>query len=453
MSALLLTIGWLLPTASAWLLIGRLAPALHAATRAAAAVSFALAFAALLARITHPYAFGWQWLAAIGLLAIAIGIGWRNARAVRIPWGWIALLLALVLLRSSFSLLDLFHQPVLAWDAYNVWALRAKTWFLSGQWTAFARELEYVTLAPGTKHFSPAAHYPETPSLLMLYAARAAGVWEDGVAMSAWALFLPALALSVFGAVAAANVKPWIGVALGYVLIALPLPQAHVAHAGYVDLWLLLAVLVALNLWQAHDRMRTPGTLTLALLASALLPLIKLDGWLWLACVLGARTILYAPAKLLLGAWLALIVGITLLVMGYGFSAQLGPFGAMELSREGIQLPGMTRYTLHFSNSAPALLETLLWQPTWGPLFWLLPLLSLLALKRWLGDAQAKLLLCFWVLGAIAFALLFFFTSAAEFAENATASNRLLLPLIGSGLVLLGLAFRPPSTPTPSVSA
>lgn len=436
-----------LPMFFATLCLRRLAPADAISTSIASGILVGLALAALIARLSLGSSYG-LWFALLLVLIATIFLLVKGGLALggRGPWLVMAALLLLWLLRSWPALQDLFWQPIHAWDAYNVWTLRAKVWFGAGEWVEFAREPQYIAAIAGSVHFSAAAHYPLLVSLIQLYSASAAGVWEDNLALLPWLFFLPALILALDGLLARAQVKPIVRLALGWVMLSLPLMQAHIAHAGYADTLLCLALLVALSHWLLYLNGRSRSELLLALFFTAMLPLIKWDGWLWISCLAAALALLYAPPRLLLVCWLLLIVGVTLLVLGYGFSMKLGPFGVFELSHEGIQLPGMTRYTLGFRDSSAALVETLFLQPSWNLLFWVAPFLSLLALGRWRRAPGTRLLLVFLGFGALAFLMLFLFTSAAEFAETATASNRLLMPLVTVFIALFGLSFAKDAT-------
>lgn len=433
----------LLPMVIATALVRRVTPQDNLSTQIGSGMLLGLAFCGLIVCLSFPSATVlWSLLAALLLARFAL-ILWPS-QAVRLSQQHLivfAALAAVLLLRGFPAVFDLLHLPVHAWDAYNVWTLRAKVWFGSGEWVAFAREAQYLQAIPGSAHFSTAAHYPTLPSLIQLYSVSAVGVWEDNLALLPWLFFLPALVLVLNGVLERAGVAAMVRVVVCYLLVSLPLFQAHIAHAGYADTLLCLALLVALSHWCAFLERRTRRELILALAFTALLPLIKLDGWLWISCLVAAMALLYAPARWLVLAWLALIVGLTLLVLGHGFTANLGPLGTLELSHEAIQLPGMTRFTLGFRNSTGVLAETLWFQATWNLFFWFAPILSLLLLKRWLRAPATRMLLVFLGFGMLAFVALFTLTSAAEFAETATASNRLLMPLVTVWIALLGMGF------------
>jgi len=440
---LLAFIALLIPMALALTALRRVSPAGNLSLQLSGSVLLGLVIGGWLVWLTFEVPYG-LWIGLLTLVLLRLGLLRCRSRAQaasRASLLGLLLVLMVVLARSFPAALDLLWQPVHAWDAYNVWTLRAKVWFGLNDWVTFARQAEYLAASPGSVHYSAAAHYPLLPSLIQLFSATAAGEWTDNLSLLPWIFFLPALALALNGLLERAQLALTVRLAAVYVLISIPLLQAHVAHAGYADLLLCVAVLLAMSHWLQFANTRLRQDLYLALAFTALWPLIKLDGWLWMACLVAALALLYAPPKLLLVLWGLLIIGVLLLFQGTSVQMRLGPLGVLELSREAIQLPGMTRYTLGFRNSLGPLLDTLFWHASWNVWFWIAPLLSILALKHWLKTPGTRLLLVFLVFGALSFVGLFSFTSAAEFAETATASNRLLMPLVTVWIALLGLSF------------
>ena len=75
---------------------------------------------------------------------------------------------------------------------------------------------------------------------------------------------------------------PWIALALVYALVSLPLIDAHVALAGYADLWVALTLGLATLAWTRWLIRREPSQLALALGLALCLPAIKLEGTVWL---------------------------------------------------------------------------------------------------------------------------------------------------------------------------
>ncbi|MDX1605909.1 MAG: hypothetical protein R3202_06925, partial [Candidatus Competibacterales bacterium] len=215
------------------------------------------------------------------------------------------------------------------------------------------------------------------------------------------------------------------------------------ALAGYADLWLAavfgLAALALLQ-WLVDG---SAWQLLLALLLGLACPLIKLEGVVWAALLLSL------PLFRLPGRWLLTCLAV-LAALTAGWYLNDGiQWGLVTLTPALIDLPYLGRYELTYTDSWQSLADNLLLQGSWN-LFWYLPPLGLLlGLPRVGRDRQWTAALLLLGLGLAMLYVLFFYTSAEEYARRGTSLNRLFLHLTPVVLFWLLLLARPATGTAP----
>src|SRR5690606_38702793 len=127
--------------------------------------------------------------------------------------------------------------------------------------------------------------------LLLLVSAH--GQWSDAVSDLPWLLLLPATAAALFFGCRRAGFVAAASMLVVYALLSLPLVDAHLALAGYLDLWIAaLLALASLSLLQWRISGERRQLLTAGLFACSL-PLVKQEGAVWLL-LLAATALLLA---------------------------------------------------------------------------------------------------------------------------------------------------------------
>jgi hypothetical protein len=123
------------------------------------------------------------------------------------------------------------------------------------------------------------------------------GRWDDTLLNVPWWLAGIALSLAVFGALRAFGL-PSLGALAGTWLVAsLPLLDAHVALAGYADLFLTgFVTLAVLGLLRWRDS-RSPDDAIVAGLSVAACLLVKSTGPIWVVAMIPAIVAALAPAR------------------------------------------------------------------------------------------------------------------------------------------------------------
>ncbi len=155
--------------------------------------------------------------------------GWHNTLLV--------ILLALILVRSINLAMEVYWRPLYPWDAWKVWAVKSQVWFELKQLVPFVDGNTWMRF-PGEFYTVEGWHYPETVSLISTWMALGLGRWDGALVNLPWLFCWIALGLAFYGQARILGVSVLSALAFTYLLLSMPLLNAHVALAGYADLWL-----------------------------------------------------------------------------------------------------------------------------------------------------------------------------------------------------------------------
>ncbi|MBK5970616.1 MULTISPECIES: hypothetical protein [Thiorhodovibrio] len=347
-------------------------------------------------------------------------------------WQWVAivLLLLLVVVRLAGLALEVFWLPLFPWDAWTTWTVRAVVWSHAHDLVPFVSPDLWLEQPNSGVYSIRAWEYPVAVSLLASWPSLAVGGWNETVANLPWVGCVVALALAFYGQARLWKASPVTALLFLWLLVSLPMLDTHVALAGYADLWLATALglaFFALIHWASGGDWRQ---LLLALLAASACVLLKWEGAVWVFLFLPALAAAQLQRKRLLVLFVLLTVGVMAVFSAGGLSLELPLLGRFTLSPSVIELPLVGRFPLEPSGSWEPWLEHLIIRNNWH----LVPILLVLTLGfavflvvRDIGGSSQRAGLV-WVLSAIAaIYVLFFLTSASEWARQGTSLNRILL--------------------------
>ena len=354
-------------------------------------------------------------------------------------WALWSLLLVAILLRLEVIASEALLRPTFPWDAWSAWAVKPKAWFLLDHYLPYVSMQEWLQRPDANLRTAAIWDYPELLAWGQIWFASAAGGWNEPLINLAWSGALAALGLATYGQWRALGVRPLLAMLLVYGLMSLPLLDAHAALAGYADLWLAATFGLVVLSWLRWIRQRNIGQLVLAVVLALLMPMIKLEGAVWLS-LFGVVMIM----GLLPRHWRWRVLGLLTAVVVVGFALGglhlpiLG-LGWIHLTWGQVDVPALGQLDLHWRPVGSAMLSGLLTLPNWHLLWYLAPLVIALRWRLIAQDRAARSLAA--LLGACSLFLfgLFFFTEASAWAENFTSANRLVLHVVPALFSLLAL--------------
>jgi len=356
---------------------------------------------------------------------------------------WVAIV-ALVLLagRAVFLIEEVLLRPVFPWDAWWVWAARAKAWFLGGHFDAVVPPERWLDAGGEPLRITLAYTYPELVSWIELWLAAANGAWNEPLIHLAWVALWIGLLLGLYGQWRLLGVARREAALAVYALGSLPLLDVHVALAGYVDLWSAMAFAFATTSWLRWIEQRDRGQLGLAIVLVLLMPLLKFEGLVWGASLAGLMALAATPRRYRLRGLAALAAGGGLLVLA---SAWLD-LAWVRVARD--LLSGASGgHAVSWGGIVRAIGSGMFVQYNWHLLWYALPIV-LLWRRRQIAARPALRYATWLLLSGFAFMFaLFFLTPAAKWAESYTAINRLLLQMVPLAITLGLLALRDPVAP------
>ena len=352
------------------------------------------------------------------------------------PLLWV--LLVLLALRAGLMADEILLRPMYPWDAWAAWLLKPKAWMLGGYVDHFVAFEEWLADTSGLLRTAQTWNYPETLGRLAVWFASAWGEWNAGVVGAIWLALWLALLAGTYGQLRALGLTRDRAVIAVYALGSLPLINVHVALAGYADLWIAVVLAFACLAWLRWLETRERGHFVLAVLFALTLPLIKLEGGIWLV-ILGA-TMVYermTPRWRRIALALAPVIGFSVL--------------AAYLLRWPLIAPALDRIGLSadvdvLAQHAPAVVAAaaagLFAQYNWH-LLWFAVALTLALRWSQLRDSPAlRVFGLFLLLGCAFLFALFVLTPAGQWAESHTAVNRLSLQIVPAMLVFAALLWR-----------
>jgi hypothetical protein len=346
------------------------------------------------------------------------GRGDANARHGLAFW----LLLAWLVVHALLLLGEVLRRPLYAWDAWTQWATKAKVWFGLGHMVPF---LDSATWLSGTTpgYFDVAPHYPALVPLWQVWSSVALGRYDDALMNLPWWLVAVALALALYGFLRMRAFTPLAALAGTWLIVSMPILEAHVALAGYADLPLsaYLACAALAGVVALDTRSRVHGCVALALALA--LPMIKIPGWVWLATLVPGVVVALLPRHGMRIAAAGWLVGVLVVLA-------LSRFDTVILN-----------YRLHLQLDLPwrGLVDAYLSYANWHLLFWLLPGVLLVG-HRVLDARGIAPLTAVMVSGALFLLLGFSLSNAYLWVQDQSTVNRATLhlaPLLAVWMLLI----------------
>jgi hypothetical protein len=395
---------------------------------------------------THAFARTAPWLTGIGVLAWVAAIALRGRRdrseTAALPQFWRViwwLLLAAIIVRLGTLGSEALLRPTFPWDAWSAWAVKPKAWFLLDHFVPYVPMQQWLAQPDAALRTSAIWDYPELLAWIEIWFASAAGSWNEPLINLVWTGVLGAIGLASYGQWRAIGLSSCLALTLVYGLLSLPLLGAHSALAGYADIWLAATFGLAVLAWLRWIRRREPGQLLLAIVFAFCMPLIKLEGAVWLFVFSAVFVLSLLPRR---WRWPIAAGALALAIGGVAFGGFLFPMlglGWVRVTWGQVVIPALGALDLHWRPVGSAMLSGLLTLPNWHLLWYLAPVVVLLRWRVFLIDRAARALGALLGYCAVFLFVLFFFTEASAWAENYTSANRLILHIVPALFSLLAI--------------
>jgi hypothetical protein len=384
-----------------------------------------------------------------GLSLLGIILTWHRYRRQRrefvAPYtpidrkiNWLSiLLLVLIILHLTLAATDVLSRPLLPWDAWTTWTYRAKIWFLNQELSPMVSPENWLsTTDPGTYTIT-AFFYPPVVSLIQLWPVQVYGAWNDSLAILPGMLAGIAIALGLYGQGRSLGWPSLMMLAAVYMLLSLPLLDAHLALPGYADLWLSgfagLGFVALLQWTQSSDK----SQLLLGLFFLLLGMMIKREGVLWGMVGILFVIVYLSPWRLLL----ALAAGLVLAVVSGHSSLELPILGRLGYADGVFYLAQLGVFPLQLQDASAALATNLFFHASWNLLYFYLSAALLLLLLPVCAGIRSTVL-WFVLLISVVITFMFFLSEEGRWLRDNTAFNRIVLQVSPALLFSLMMTWR-----------
>jgi hypothetical protein len=400
----------------------------------------------------HSLTHAGPWMTALLLIA-GTAAWWRSRGAVfatqspaRVEKWTIALVamgFASLVFRAWLAIREILLRPTYPWDAWDAWAVKSKTWFLLGHYVPFVSMRDWLAQFPPVAFTGPAWSYPAALAWIQVWFAGAIGEWNEPLLNLPWLALWIGMLLAHYGQWRALGLSRGPAFVFVYILGSLPLLTVHVALAGYADLWIASLFGLAVLSWLRWIEQRNRGQLAIAVFCAACLPVVKLEGVIWL--LLLASIALYTAIPKQRRRYVVGVILATLLMMIAVGKLALPIYGLgwVNVGTNSIDVPVLGQLPLGWHPAAaPGLLSSLFAQSNWHLLWWLTPVLVIWRWKDLRAHESSRHLALLLLAGFLFLGFLFLCTDAARWAESYTAVNRLLMHLVPATITLWMLLYR-----------
>jgi hypothetical protein len=368
------------------------------------------------------------------LLLIGAQMSKQTIRFQSVKPTWQSLMLLIIVTCGAGVLFyNGYLLPNIAWDSWMIWEGKARQWVAQGLNVDIRQWQDWITDPAAV--FNVSAHYPDGVSLLYFLPKL---LFNDSnhvvhvLTLVAYAL-TTLLMISRLQKMGTPVYLQWLIV---IIMFSTPLINNHLMIFGYADIWMAMYVLlIMLTLMDYHDE-KNLGTGLTVLCYLALLPMLKLEGWVWLTLFVVAHALVSVIHSRHRYHWLAGAIGLCLLMFLLGGVSVSTPMGRLMISSEQLVIFNLLNTPLQYTDISASLLTGFFWQNNWSLIWLALPFL-LISFFRNNHNRPSQVSHAFIILALLCFLFLFYFTSASQWASDLTALNRVVLQLTPCYLFLV----------------
>jgi len=338
----------------------------------------------------------------------------------------------LVIIGSIFIYWNGHLLPNIAWDSWAVWEGKAEQWIIHGLNADIAKWDDW--LQNNNALFNQAANYPDGLSLIY-YLPKL--IFKQGFAVThvVYLFAFAMLTVLLISRVAKNGTSIYLLAFMVLIIYTVPMISNHLMIQGYADIWLAMYVLLIMLTLMDYKETWHRGAGIRLLCYLTILPMLKLEGWVWL--------LLFVLAYVLVWLWQCQrkkwVIGSVFLMACIIVSGIIDftlPFGDLIINHNKLVIFNLIDTSIQFVNITDQLLISFFWQNNWS-LIWLgLPFLIVTFFTQ-SHDQVNQVVQVFFIAALLCFLFLFYFTEANKWAIDLTAINRLALQLTPCYLFLL----------------
>ena len=339
----------------------------------------------------------------------------------------------LVVIVGSFFIYWNGHMlPNIAWDSWAVWEGKAQQWIIHGlnfdivRWAGWLENDHTL--------FNQAANYPDGLSLIY-FLPKLIVNQSFAVTHVVYLFAFAMMTVLLVSRVAKYGASVYLQAFMVLIIYTTPLISNHLMIQGYADIWLAMYVLLIMLTLMDYKETGHRGVGITLLCYLAILPMLKLEGWVWL--------LLFILAYVLVWLWQSKrknwIIGTALMLVFIVVSGIIDitlPFGDLIINHNRIVIFNLIDTPIQFVNITDQLLTSFFWQNNWSLLWLGLPFLIVTFFTQ-RHDHANHVAQVFFIAALLCFLFLFYFTEASKWALDLTAINRLVLQLTPCYLFLL----------------
>jgi len=287
-----------------------------------------------------------------------------------------SVLFALIAFRYWVLLQELILRPPFPWDAWMNWLPKSIVWFEYKELLPYVSKEEWLAGSDESLLYTAGASnawkYPEVVPLMQLWGMLALGTSDYNLIYLPWLLVVLACGVALYGHLRLVGLPVTLATVAAYAFLNLPFINAHIALAGYADIWLMAAFGCAVFAASEYSAVGRKSYAILSLILAILCAQIKMPGFVMagIVVVILVASYLRVSASLVVSLILSMLLcGIYIVI--YGVEVTLPGVGQLVISDQKLVVPYLGEYELALHPVHHAIFEALFAMINWNILWYI----------------------------------------------------------------------------------
>jgi hypothetical protein len=348
------------------------------------------------------------------------------------------IMMVLMAIHLVFIATEIFTQPVYPWDAWLAWVYRAKAWFLAGAIVDVVSTTDWATATSANIYTIDAFRYPLFPSVVPYWAALSLGSWSETLVNLPVLFAGLALGMAIYGQCREHGLSIAASLIALYLLYSIPLLGAHLAQAGYADIWMAgFTGLGFIAVIRGAIKRENPGQSGFQIVLGILMILfsmwVKNEGAVWFLAALAMLILATCRPRVPILMMVAVVL-VALLTFAVGFTyIDIPLIGNLGIVNGRLAIPFIGNFALEVHNIQHVYWDNFINMGSWN-LFWVMVTASLIlgfkSPNLISGYRARRTALSFILVFLTTQLFIFGFTDQGLWADTYTAINRLPLHFV-----------------------